>query len=68
MIILMNEEEYEELKPNRLLIESKVNIIVRKKEIEVIKNSYRFINGKYTNNDLVRMLRKIINMIKKENK
>jgi hypothetical protein len=64
----MTETEYEELKPNRLLLESKVNVVLRKGYMEVIKNSYRFINGKYTNNDFIVMFRKIINLMKKENK
>jgi len=68
MIIIMNEEEYEELKPNRLLLKSNVNIIIRSNKISVIKNTYRFINGDYCVNDLLRMLRQIFHSMKKGNK
>lgn len=65
MIIIMTEEEYEELKPNRILLESNVNVVIRKKHVEIVKNTYRFINGAYTVNDFVNFLRKIINLMKR---
>ena len=60
----MTEEEYEDLKPNRLLVESKLNVVIKPTKVSVIKNRYAM-TGEYTNNDFVRLLRNVFKSMRK---
>lgn len=59
MIIIMTPEEYEELKPNRLMTVSKLNVIINSSNIEVVKNCYSS-KGTYKINQFIRLLREAI--------
>lgn len=63
MILVLNEKELEELKGDKILNKSNLIAVVKKGRIDVIKNQYGF-KGKYTNNDLVRIVRDTLRRMK----
>ena len=66
MIIILGEKDKKELENNDLLSKGKVVAVVNREGIEVIKNRYGF-KGKYTNNDLIRLIRDVVRNMKEKN-
>ena len=66
MIIILSKKEIEELKDsNDIISKGKVVAVVSREGIEVVKNRYGF-KGKYTNNDLIRLIRDAVRIMKEK--
>jgi len=63
MILILREEEYKELKRQPHFSKNKIVVVISSKEIKIVKNN-RGLTGVYTVNDLIRLLREVIHIMK----
>ncbi len=63
MILILREEEYKELKRQPHFSKNKIVVVISSREIRIVKNN-RGLTGVYTVNDLIRLIREALHIMK----